>query len=87
MTKRSFRFARNMSWGAVGQFLAAAANLVIIPYLVRSLGNQDYGLYILLFAMAGYLGLASLCASGAAVKFSAACAADTPCATRRATRT
>lgn len=76
MTKRSFRFARNMSWGAVGQFLAAAANLVIIPYLVRSLGNQDYGLYILLFAMAGYLGLASLCASGAAVKFSAACAAD-----------
>ena len=64
------RFARNVGWNALGQIGIFAINLLTIPYLVRSMGIETYGLYILMHAATSYLLLLAL-GGGATVKFTA----------------
>ncbi|MBI3551218.1 MAG: oligosaccharide flippase family protein [Elusimicrobia bacterium] len=63
------RFARNVSWNMAGQIVVAAANFLFIPYLVRGMGQERYGLYILLNTAASYLILLTFGAGDATVKF------------------
>lgn len=66
---RSHRFARNVSWNVIGQIVAAAANFFFIPYLVRGMGQSNYGLYILMHTVSSYLLLLSFGAGATTVKF------------------
>lgn len=68
-TKRSFRFARSVVWSFVGQIGIFAANFVAIPFLLSRMGTELYGLYILLYAAAGYLSLMTLGSGGATLKY------------------
>ncbi len=53
----------------LGQIVVAAANFLFIPYLVRHLGQTEYGLYILLSTVASYLLLFTFGAADATIKF------------------
>jgi O-antigen/teichoic acid export membrane protein len=66
---KAHRFARNVSWNMASQIAAAAANFLFIPYLVRGMGQAQYGLYILLSTVSSYLLLFSFGAADAAIKF------------------
>lgn len=67
--QKSVRFARNLSWNLVGQLGIAALNLLMLPHLVRRMGNEDYGLYVLMHAAASYLLLFSFGAGAATIRF------------------
>jgi len=66
---KAHRFARNVSWNMAGQIVVAAANFLFIPYLVRGMGQSQYGLYILLSTTASYLLLFTFGAADATIKF------------------
>lgn len=66
---RAALFARNAVSSAGAQFLAGAANLVLLPILVNRLGHETFGLYVMLHAAASYLMLLSFGAGGATAKF------------------
>lgn len=68
---RAPRVLRNVGWNLLGQAGAWAVSFVLTPYLVRRLGNDGYGLYILLHVAAGYALLLNFSAGSAALKFTA----------------
>jgi O-antigen/teichoic acid export membrane protein len=72
MSEKSFRFARNMGFNALGQVSLAAINFFTVPYLIRHMGVETYGLYIIMHAAASYLMLSSFGAGAAVIKHSAA---------------
>ncbi len=55
------------NWGAFG--LSAIVNFLLSPFVVHSLGNDAYGVWILLSSLVGYLGLLDLGVRGAVTKF------------------
>lgn len=61
----SLRFARSVGWSFTGQVVVAALNFALVPMLVRGLGLQGYGGYLLLYTASSYLLLLNL-GSGAA---------------------
>lgn len=71
MSSRSHRFARNVSAGLAGQGLVALLGFVLTPMLIRLLGLEGYGLYVLMQAATSYLLLGTLGAGSAAVKYTA----------------
>lgn len=73
---KALRFARNVSWNLVGQFGVGVLSFLFIPYLVRGLGMESYGLYILMQAAAGYIMLFCLGAGSATFKYVAQFKAD-----------
>jgi len=72
MAEKSLRFARNMGFNALGQTALAAINFLTVPYLVRHMGTETYGLYLIMYAAASYLQLSSLGADASVVKHVAA---------------
>lgn len=69
---RSFRFARHFRWSILGQAASLAVGLLATPLLVRRLGVELYGLYILLQTVSSYLLLLTFGAGAATVKYVAA---------------
>ncbi|MDE2490865.1 MAG: polysaccharide biosynthesis C-terminal domain-containing protein [Elusimicrobia bacterium] len=65
---KSFRFARSVGFGFVGQALSFLVNFCIIPVLIRAFGTETYGLYILLHTTTSFALLATLGASTAVVR-------------------
>lgn len=55
------------NWGAFA--FAAAVNFVLTPFVIRSLGNTSYGVWVLLVALVGYLGYLDLGVRGAVTRF------------------
>lgn len=49
------RFIRNVSWSALGQAGAWAVSFLVTPYLVRRMGVETYGLYLILMMVSSYL--------------------------------
>lgn len=49
------RFIRNVGWSVLGQGGAWAVSFFVTPYLVRRLGVEGYGLYLILMMVPGYL--------------------------------
>ncbi|MDD5655804.1 MAG: hypothetical protein PHF00_00920, partial [Elusimicrobia bacterium] len=60
MGEKSLRFARNIGFNALGQVALAAINFLAVPILVRRLGLEVFGVYIIMHAAASYLMLASM---------------------------
>jgi len=72
MAEKSLRFARGMGFNALGQTALAAINFCTVPYLVRHMGTETYGLYLIMYAAASYLQLSSLAADASVIKHAAA---------------
>lgn len=68
---RSSRFVRHVSWSLLGQAGSFAINFFTIPILLREMGTQAYGLYVLIFAVSSYLLLMTLGSGAATIKFTA----------------
>ena len=66
---RSRRFISDVSWSLGGQIGLALVNITVIPTMIRGLGVEGYGLYILLNSAASYLPALSLGAGSATVKY------------------
>ncbi len=54
---RSLRVLRNVITNYLRFFLAGAIAFVLTPFMVRHLGDRDYGLWVTLFSLTGYFGL------------------------------
>jgi O-antigen/teichoic acid export membrane protein len=54
------RIARNVVSNWAGMAVTLLAGLVLLPFLVRRLGQTDYGLWILISSFTGYFGLLDL---------------------------
>lgn len=52
---KSFRFARNVGWSLLGQTGAWLIGFFVTPYLVRRMGMESYGLYLILMIVPSYL--------------------------------
>lgn len=55
------------NWGAFA--VSAAVSFLLSPYVVHSLGNEAYGVWVLISSLVGYLGLLDLGVRGAVTKF------------------
>ncbi len=64
-------FVSNVLWTWVGAAANIASALVLSPYVIRKLGPDGYGLWILLFSVLGYYGLVDLGFRQALVYFTA----------------
>ncbi|MDX6770456.1 MAG: oligosaccharide flippase family protein [Elusimicrobiota bacterium] len=73
---RSFRFARHFRWSLLGQAATAAASFLTAPYLIKGLGLESYGLYIILQSAVNYLMLATMGAGSSAFRHIAAAKAE-----------
>lgn len=73
---RSYRFARHFRWSLLGQAATMAASFFATPYLVKNLGLDAYGLYLILQSATSYLVLATFGAGSATITQSAAARAD-----------
>ncbi len=60
---------RNVLWNWGGFVLTTAISFVLSPFIVHSLGNESYGIWILLGSLVGYLGLLGLGVRGAVTRF------------------
>ena len=60
---------RNTAWNYVATFVSLGLGLLFVPILVRYLGDAQYGLWVLVNAIAGYAGLLDLGLSAAVVKW------------------
>src|SRR5437870_2424255 len=63
------RVVRNVlsNWGAF--VFAALVSFFLSPFLVRSLGDARYGVWVLLVSIVGYLGLLDLGVRGAVTRY------------------
>ena len=61
--------ARNSLWNFVGQALPMAAALACIPFLVRALGVERFGILTLISAVFGYFGVFDLGIGRSLTKF------------------
>lgn len=55
------------NWGAFA--ISAVVSFLLSPYVVHSLGNDAYGIWVLISSLVGYLGLLDLGVRGAVTKF------------------
>ena len=62
------------NWG--GQAASLLLSFFVAPFVVRSLGNSDYGVWMLMIAIAGYLGLLDLGVRSAVTRYIARYAAE-----------
>lgn len=61
--------AKNAGWSGLGFLVAPALQLLATPYLIKKLGIDVYGIWMLLNSMISLSGLASLGFGGAVIKF------------------
>ena len=54
------RIARNVLWNWAGIGCQMAIGLAVAPFLIRRLGDEGYGIWILVGSMVGYFGLLEL---------------------------
>ncbi|MBI2804456.1 MAG: oligosaccharide flippase family protein [Planctomycetes bacterium] len=61
--------ARNMIWNWAGLALGMAAGFVVMPFLIRRLGETNYGLWVLIGSLTSYFGLLDLGVRGSIGRF------------------
>ncbi len=71
LMSRALRFARNTGINLIGQVFIAAISFFATPYLIHRMGIETYALYILLYAVSGYLALLAFGAGAATIKYTA----------------
>src|SRR5579859_2788608 len=72
---RGRRLARNVGWSLAGQAGIVAVNFLTLPYVLRRFGTEAYGVYLLMHAVSGYLGVFQFSAGLATMKYVAEAAA------------
>jgi O-antigen/teichoic acid export membrane protein len=63
------RSGRNVVWNWCGILTESSVGFVLAPFLIRSLGDDVYGLWILIGAFTGYFGMLDLGLRGAVGRF------------------
>lgn len=63
------KLASNMAWNWAGALAEAATAFLLAPFLVRLLGEEDYGLWILLGSLVSYMGLVDLGVRGSVGRY------------------
>src|SRR5690242_3271093 len=76
LPKRSTSGAMNVLWNWGTFLFTVATTFVLSPYVVKSLGNTTYGLWVLLGSLVGYLGLLDFGVRGAVTRYVAKFHAD-----------
>jgi O-antigen/teichoic acid export membrane protein len=66
---RGRRFARNVSWSLAGQAATIVVNFISLPILLKGFGAEAYGVYLLMYTVAGYLAVFQLGAGLAVIKY------------------
>jgi O-antigen/teichoic acid export membrane protein len=66
-SKRSV--VKNMIWNWAGVAVEAAVGLIMAPFLIRTLGDDIYGVWIVIGSLAGYFGMLDLGMRGAVGRF------------------
>jgi O-antigen/teichoic acid export membrane protein len=66
---RSKRYSRNVLWTLGGQAGIMAVNFFSVRYLIHGFGSEAYGVYLLMYAVASYLGLFQFGAGLATLKY------------------
>ncbi len=70
------KILRNSLWNAAGKFFCIPLHLLLIPFVVASLGPERYGLWVALFALVDYFVLFDLGVGAATIKLAAEFGAD-----------
>lgn len=67
--RASVQVIRNVlsNWGSF--FIGAVVGFLMMPFLVHRLGDTQYGVWVLIMSLTGYLGLFDLGVSGSVVKY------------------
>lgn len=65
----STRLVRNVLSNWTGLFLTMAISFFMSPFLVHSLGDQNYGLWVLILSVTGYMGLLDIGLRVSVVKY------------------
>ncbi len=61
--------AKNATWSLLGTAINTLTGFVVAPYLIHSLGETSYGLWIVMGSVAGYFGLVDLGVRGSVGRF------------------
>ena len=67
--KRGRPLARNTLWNLAGQALPLLAGIVLIPYIIKGLGTDRFGLLGIIWIVFGYFSLMDLGLGRATTKF------------------
>src|SRR5882672_10468869 len=70
-TAPSSRLARNILSNWTCYVFSMALNFFVAPYVVRHLGNEQYGVWTIVLSLTGYLGLLDLGVRGAVTRYTA----------------
>lgn len=65
------KILRNGLWSTAGKFFCIPLNLLLVPFIVSSLGPERYGLWVALFALVDYFILFDLGVGAATIKLAA----------------
>ncbi len=69
--RRSERFFKNVLWSWLGVAATIASGIFLSPYLIRKLGNEGYGIWVLAFGLMENYWLFDLGLRSATVKYAA----------------
>jgi len=48
------RLVKNTIFNSLNIFISMAINFVLLPIILRTMGNELYGIYILIITLSGY---------------------------------
>ena len=64
-------FLRNVLWSWVGVIFSLISGILLSPYVIHRLGNEQYGIWALVFSVVDYYALVDLGFKSAVVKYAA----------------
>src|SRR5208282_735696 len=65
----SHRIVKNSLYNLIGWMLPIVVNFLTIPYIVRSLGNDSYGVLMLATAVVGYFSLLDINFTAGSIRY------------------
>ncbi len=70
-SKRSERFFHSVLWSWFGVAVSLCAGILLAPYIIRKLGDEGYGVWAIIFAVAESFGMMDLGFRSATAKYTA----------------
>ena len=68
---RATDFFHNVLWSWLGVLFSLVAGLLLSPYVIHHLGDERYGIWVLVFSLVDYYGLVDFGFRSAVVKYAA----------------
>lgn len=69
MAEFVFKTIKNSTWNFTGFLLSTVIGLILIPIVIKKIGIDHYGLYVLIITIMGPLGLAEMGFGSATIKY------------------